>query len=52
MSLIFDLEMMQIFGGKDQLDSADEVEVQRLWLAFQARLDAQAKMQASQMPKT
>lgn len=52
MSLIFDLEMTGLFGGVEQLDAADEIEVQRMWLAFQARLDAQNELQKDAMPKT
>jgi hypothetical protein len=52
MSLIFDLEMTQLFGGVDKLDAADELDVQRMWLAFQARLDAQNELQKDAAPKS
>lgn len=42
---------MQLYGGMEALDRADEVEVQRMWLALQARIDGTNKYQQSQMPK-
>lgn len=51
LDIVCDLEMMQLFGGVEQLDAADEHRVQELWLAWQARLDGQNKYLESQMPK-
>lgn len=43
--LVMDLEIAPLYGGIAGMDAADEVDVQRHWLAFQAKLDAQAEVQ-------
>lgn len=40
---IFDLEMMAVFGGRDQLYAAPAATVQRVWLAFTAKRAAEAE---------
>lgn len=40
-AIIFQYEMMAVFGGRAQLLAAPEIEVQRVWLAFQAKIKAQ-----------
>ncbi len=52
MQLVQDLEMMEPFGGKEALDAAEEVEVQRMWLAKQARWDAEVEVTKRNMPKS